>query len=46
MSLISSESFDKNLLANYFYSIYNNTKSNREEISLALSGLAALNERF
>lgn len=44
MSLISSESFDKNLLANYFYSIYNNTKSNREEISLALSGLAALNE--
>lgn len=44
MSLISSESFDKNLLANYFYGIYNNTNSNQEEISLALSGLAALNE--
>jgi hypothetical protein len=43
-AMTAPDSFDRNALAGYFYGIYNNDNTSREEMSLALSGLAALNE--
>lgn len=43
-AMISPESFDKRSLTQYFYKVYDSRNSNTEEMSLALSGLAALNE--
>lgn len=43
-AMTAPDSFDPKALAGYFYSIYNNETTNRDEMALALSGLAALNE--
>lgn len=43
-AMTSSDSFDRVTLARYFYEIYGNEKTNREEMALALTGLASLNE--
>jgi len=43
-AMTAPDSFDAKALAGYFYGIYNNENTNRDEMALALSGLAALNE--
>lgn len=43
-AMTAPESFDKNSLAQYFYKVYDSKTASTEELSLALSGLAALNE--
>ncbi len=43
-AMTAPDSFDAKALAGYFYSIFNNENTNRDEMALAISGLAALNE--
>ncbi|MFA4999905.1 MAG: alpha-2-macroglobulin family protein [Patescibacteria group bacterium] len=43
-AMAKPEAFDSQALAGYLYSVYNNRDANRDELALALSGLAALNE--
>jgi hypothetical protein len=44
VALTGAEEFDKNSLAQFFFEKLKNESSNKEEVSLALSGLAALNK--
>lgn len=43
-AMLSADSFDRAALAGYFYKIYGSKDSDREEMALALSGLASLDE--
>ncbi|HUT21862.1 MAG TPA: polymorphic toxin-type HINT domain-containing protein [Candidatus Bipolaricaulota bacterium] len=44
IAAVAADHFDKNNLANYFYAKLNSDKSTREEVALALFGLAGLDE--